>query len=205
MSNAFAGIPDLIENTATRLVSPEDHDGVKTADDQLQDMLQAFVNKTLNERLNSIEFGDRFLRKIEEAKTSPPHVKTMTRGTLNIHNIIALVAMIVEKEANRAVDVKSERVTRRQELVDDAQSTDILSVPSSDGPHTYVWDESTDKKAYCNILEEQAPGLPPCNDVTAGSKLMRCEVRPDTELDLPGLKVVEPINGCFAVAVDFRY
>lgn len=54
------------------------------------------------------------------------------------------------------------------------------------------------------MSKEPAPELPPRNVVTAGSKLRQYTLKPERELDVIGLKVVETINDRFVAAVDYR-
>lgn len=53
------------------------------------------------------------------------------------------------------------------------------------------------------MSEEQAPDLPPWNEVVAGNKLKRHTAKPG-KMDIPGLMVIKPVNDHLAAAVDYR-
>lgn len=53
------------------------------------------------------------------------------------------------------------------------------------------------------MSKEQAPNLSPWNNVTVGNSSRRYKSKPESELDLPGFRVVEPVNNLFAAAVEF--
>lgn len=72
-------------------------------------MLSVFVNKTVDENLDSGDFGDRLLREIEVPTPSSGRVKKMTEDTLDNQHLMATAGAVVEKEAKKAVDVESER------------------------------------------------------------------------------------------------
>lgn len=52
----IADTPGLIGEAVIALVTPEAHNGVKKADNQLQAIIQGFGNKTLDKKLNFVEF-----------------------------------------------------------------------------------------------------------------------------------------------------
>lgn len=78
LRDAIVGILGLMEDAVTAFVSTESQNGVKMADSLLKDMIQRLLNKTLDEKQNSVEFKDHLLRKIEKETPSRQQVK---RGT----------------------------------------------------------------------------------------------------------------------------
>lgn len=103
--DATAGMSDWIKGTVTALVSHLGQNGVKMVDNGLQAMLQVLVNTTLNEKLNSIKFGDRLLRNIEEATLIGRQVQNMTEAMLHNQDFIAPVANILSNETKKAGNV----------------------------------------------------------------------------------------------------
>lgn len=55
------------------------------------------------------------------------------------------------------------------------------------------------------MREGQARNLPPWNDVTVGKTSMPYKSKPERELDVPGFKVIVPVNERLAAAVEYRY
>lgn len=70
---------------------------------------KSFLNKMFDEKLDSIKFKDRPLRKIKEVTPSRRHVQKMTEEMLAYQDFIALVATIIKKEIKKAVVIGSER------------------------------------------------------------------------------------------------
>lgn len=60
------------------------------------------------------------------------------------------------------------------------------------------------KKAYTEILVEQAPDSLQSNDVPVGSKCRRDKSVPERQLDVPDLRVVDPIIYRFSAAVGYQ-
>lgn len=58
---------------------------------------------------------------------------------------------------------------------------------------------------YYEISEQQLPDLLPWNGVTLGTKPMWYNTKPGLELDIPGLRVIEPVDDRFAATVDYEY
>lgn len=54
------------------------------------------------------------------------------------------------------------------------------------------------------MSEEKASDLPPWHEVMPGNKLRRYKTNPERELDVPDLRVIEPVNNRFAVAVEYQ-
>lgn len=177
---------------------------MKRANNRIQALLQCLFNKTLDERLDSVEFEDGLLRKFEEATLSRRQLKKMPEAMLNNQDFIAPGATIVEKDAKKAMDVESEKKDRHRKFVGTAYNNGARSAASSDGPPTNISNERTNKRAFSEMSEEQVPDLPPWSDMTVGNKSMWYKTKPERELDVPVLRVIEPINLRLATAVDHQ-
>lgn len=66
-----------------------------------------------------------------------------------------------------------------------------------------IADEMTNRMVYSEMSEEDAAELPSWNEVTAGSRTRRYKSKPEKDLDVLGLRVIEPINYRLAAAVDY--
>lgn len=102
LRDAIAGIHGLIKNAVTDMVTTEGHNVVKWTGNRLQAMLQRLSNKTLDEKLISVEFECRLLQKIDEATTSHRPMTKMTEAVLDNHNFIASVETLSRRKPKRA-------------------------------------------------------------------------------------------------------
>lgn len=71
---------------------------MKKVDNRLQVLLQGVVNKTFDNKLNSIKFEDSPLRKFQEATTSRWQVKKVTGAMLKDHKLTAPVETVAKEE-----------------------------------------------------------------------------------------------------------
>lgn len=123
---------------------------------------------------------------------------------LDKEHFIAAVATTLKMKIKKAVDSGSERADRRHKFVGVAYSTDVWSASSTKRPTTDISAEMKNKMAYAETSKEQAFKLPPWNDVTVGNQSRPYKSKPGREPDVPGLRVVEPVNERFAAAFDYR-
>lgn len=77
------------------------------------------------------------------------------------------------KETRAAVSAELEKKDRQRKFVEVAYGTGTRSTSSSDRAAAYIPSERTNKQAYREMSEKRASDLPPCNDMTAGSKSLR--------------------------------
>lgn len=82
LKDAITGIPGLMEDDETALVNREGHSKIKRTDNRVQYILQGVVNIPIGEKLNSAEFENRHLRKIEDATLYPRNATKMTEAML---------------------------------------------------------------------------------------------------------------------------
>lgn len=69
-------------------------------------MLRDLVNKTDDEKLNSVKLKTLLVWKIEEGTTSHRHMTKMMEVMLNSENYIVPVAMAFNKETEKTRDIK---------------------------------------------------------------------------------------------------
>lgn len=81
--DTITSIPCLIEEVVSALVTAECCKRFKRTDTRLQAMMQGLVSMTIEEKLNSLEFVRRLLRKIEEAAMLRQHMTNITRDMLD--------------------------------------------------------------------------------------------------------------------------
>lgn len=123
------------------MVTSEEHGGVKRADKRLHATLHSLVDKTLNKKLNSFDFENRLLRKIEKATPPCREAKKVTQATLEDQYFIAQVATFIKRETKKAVDNRSEREDQRRKFVEIPYRTGTWSAASSDQLATDISDE----------------------------------------------------------------
>lgn len=128
-----ADIPGLVDDAVIALVTLKGHNKVKTTDNCVQVVLQGFVNNTLDEKLNSVEFEDHLLQKIEGVTPSRQQVKNMAGTMFHNQDIIASVAKIVKKETKKAV-----RSGKRWNIA--TKNSSRLRIVLAHGPHRQATD-----------------------------------------------------------------
>lgn len=131
LKDSIVGILILIGDAVSTLLTNGGHNGVKRTDNTLQAMLQGLVNKTRDEKINSVDFEYRLLREIERRTASRWQVKETTEAILDNLDSISPVETIFKKETKNVVDVASERENRREKFVEAAYSTGACSASSS--------------------------------------------------------------------------
>lgn len=101
--------------------------------------------------MNSIEFEDGLLQKMEGATPPRMHVKKLTDATLVDQCFIALVAAIVRKETKKALNVELKKEDRRQKLVETAYGICALSTSPSECSPKNISNERTNRNTYSEI------------------------------------------------------
>lgn len=140
-------------------------------------------------------------RQVEDITSSFRCAKWTTEATLDNQDFTAPVAAIAKMEAEKAGDVEWRGKEGHQKFVEAAYSTGKRCAASNGRLPTDILEKRTDKKAYSEFSEEPVPELPPWNVVMAGSKSKRYTTKPERELNVYCLKVIEPVKDRFAAAV----
>lgn len=107
-------------------------------------------------------------------------------------------------ETKEAIIAGLETEDRHRKFVYVANSTDTRSVSSSDRALTDISDEKTNRRTYSELSEEQAPNLPPWEKYDGLHQVGRYKLKPEKKLDVPELRVIEPVKDRFTTAVDYR-
>lgn len=126
---------------------------MKKASDRLHAMLHGFVNKMVDENLNSVDLEDRHLRKINVVIPSRRPVKKVTEAMLRDQYNTAPVKTIFKKKTRKSVDAGSEKKDPSRKLVDVSYSTGGRPVSSRDQLPTDSSDEQTNEKGYSDMSE----------------------------------------------------
>lgn len=121
---------------------------------------------------------------------------------LEYQDFIATVATSVKKKTKKTVDAGSAREDRRRKCFDAACNTGAGSASLGDQLPTKICQERTNRKAYFQMSVQQALDLPPWNYGTIRSTAGQYKYKPEKDLDVPGVEVLEPVDNCFAAAVN---
>lgn len=122
---------------------------------------------------------------------------------LDNQDFITPVAKTAKKEAENAVKLKSKREERHHKFVKVAYSTGPLSILPGDRPRTELFYKRTKKKAYSELLEEQAPEFR--HEIKG--RLVRRQVgtlRNKKKLHVPGIRVIQHVNDRFKATVNYE-
>lgn len=126
----------------------EGQNRIARTENRLENMLQGLVNKTIDEKFNSVEFENGLLPKIEDVTSSQRPETRMTEAMLDKQDFIAPVIKVFMKETEKALDVESKREDQRSRFVEAAYSTAAAPASSSGRPPTEIFDKKTNKKEY---------------------------------------------------------
>lgn len=83
-------------------------------------MLQGLVDKAINENSRSVQFENRFLRKVEDVTSSPQPITRFTEPKFYNGYFIFAVSSIVNKKAEMAVKFEAMKEDRRRKFVEAA-------------------------------------------------------------------------------------
>lgn len=67
----------------------------------------------------------------------------------------------------------------------------------------YISDKKTNQKAYSDMLGELEIDLPLLNEVLTGSESKWYTQKTGRELDIPGLKMIETVNGTLVATIQY--
>lgn len=199
MTDYMADFSGLIKDDVTASATPEGHNGAKRSENRLQDMLLGLVNKTIEEKLNFVEF-----------KTPSPaenwrnnFVTPVSKEDDGIH----------VGQSWRYCSSGKDRQERNKEgngcLMRERRSAPticwgrlryrrtvcIVKQRTLDGSFQK---KRTNKKGYAKMSKEQAPDFQPWNDVTVDKNSRWYKTKPERKLDVAILRVFEHANDRFA-------
>lgn len=128
----------------------------------------------------------------------------VTEKRLDNEEIIALVATAFQKETEKSVDVESKRKDGLRKLSEPAYSTGAQYTSSFEQRPSDISDTRKNKTACYKVSEELQPALQPLKGILAVERLRQHILKPERELDVTTLKVIEPANDHFAALVNYH-
>lgn len=163
-------------------------------------MLRGLVNKTPDEKFDSVIFEDQRLWESAEARPSGRQVNTMTgpcwKSRLNCYG-----GSDRQKGNQHCCERRAGEGRPTLEIflgwLQYMCTVHIDEWPASD--EHLQWMRNVE--SVFRDVRKPIPGLPPWNDVTVGSKLRRYKTRPARAAEV---MVIETVNDLFAAVVDYR-
>lgn len=203
MKDAIVGISGLIENAMTALITSEGHSRIAKTANCLEAMLWGLFNKAIDQKLRFVKFENRLLLGIENVAPSTGHVAKLTEAVLDNQDFIAPVPQTVEKETEKALEIESRQEDQRCKLAVAEISIGARSTSSNDRPTPKISDRWTIEKVYSEMSGKAVLELLAWKEVMASSKSTWYTSKSESEIDVPGLKVIELGKDYYTTTVNY--
>lgn len=105
VGNVIAGIPYLIEDALTAMMTPGRDSGKPHGDSRMTAMMQTIADKTVPAKLESIEFEIHVRQTPSKIASSPGYLFKVTEALLDTDEVLEPVAHMVKTEADKVTEV----------------------------------------------------------------------------------------------------